>query len=527
MSVAVDHRVLRLLEDKRLKLVRGQGYSLLYHADLALLLELSEDAARLFAMIDGGDSPETSLLALSESRGGQAASALLHSISGLADYLEKFGAARFDKEAIISALTASSPTGMMLFATNTCNFNCTYCYEKYSTTTIDHKVRLHLTSDRMRRAVDDMLARSSDAPSVKITFFGGEPLLNFEIVKEAVAYARSRGGELGKSVEFAISTNGYLLREEVAEFLVANGFGVLVSIDGDRSAHDLHRRLYSGEGTYETVSRNVGRLLSLQLSSGVSPLLIRATLTMGNEDAALVREALLRDFPGARVMIGSSDGTLTMGSMADVPLPTLGYLEEQMGVLETSMLADSIEVLSSRHAQSIDSLRRIHSILESSGPTANPYKMCGVNRGMVGVSADGNYYPCHRFVGIEGFRIGNITDGLRKADVQGQFQAYFDAIEPVCSVCWAKRLCGGPCPASVAIPGTGKYGAPKVSDCDLRRAGFERMLGLYWLIQTHRPEVFSKLISLSSTDERPTIETAMRRDSSSSLATHNCASAKP
>src|SRR5262249_20920132 len=148
---------------------------------------------------------------------------------------------------------------------------CSYCYEV--------QVGFHGTGKSMsvetgKRSIDMYLERSGNRKYLDVTFFGGEPLLNFKLVRELVGYSLERASQLDKHITFKLTTNGFLLTREVIDFLVAHNFAVMISIDGDESANDIHRRDHAGPGVGRTVLTNAKTLIEAQRKANVRPAVI-------------------------------------------------------------------------------------------------------------------------------------------------------------------------------------------------------------------------------------------------------------
>ena len=147
---------------------------------------------------------------------------------------------------------------MVLNVTNQCNLSCTYCYEYSEDKIVDTengRKPKFMSEETARQSVEFMLKEYGDNKVAHITFFGGETLLNFPVLKKTIAYARQRGAELGKAVDFSLTTNGTLLKPEIIEFLAENRVGVTISIDGPREVQDKFRVFHNGAGSYESSRR--------------------------------------------------------------------------------------------------------------------------------------------------------------------------------------------------------------------------------------------------------------------------------
>ena len=175
-------------------------------------------------------------------------------------------------------------TTMVLNVTNQCNLSCEYCYEYGEDKIVDTengRKPKFMSEQTARDSVDFMLRESGDNKVAHVTFFGGETLLNFPVLQKTIAYARQRGAELGKQVDFSLTTNGTLLKPDVIEFLAENQVGVTISIDGPKEVQDKFRVFHNGTGSYDVVAPKIQELLKRHRSR---PIGARVTLTSGPLD---------------------------------------------------------------------------------------------------------------------------------------------------------------------------------------------------------------------------------------------------
>ena len=179
-------------------------------------------------------------------------------------------------------------TTMVLNVTNQCNLSCEYRYEYGEDKIVDTengRQPKFMSEQTARESVDFMLRESGTNPIAHVTFFGGETLLNFPVLQKTIAYARQRGAELGKEVDFSLTTNGTLLKPEIIEFLAENHVGVTISIDGPREVQDKFRVFHNGAGSYDVVAPKIKELLRRHRSR---PIGARVTLTSGRLDVTRI-----------------------------------------------------------------------------------------------------------------------------------------------------------------------------------------------------------------------------------------------
>ncbi|MBN1418391.1 MAG: radical SAM protein [Planctomycetes bacterium] len=468
---------------------RIEGENYLLHIPTSAIFGTTDIGLEWFAARERGEEPAAAWARLVAAHGPQAVTGLAESAGRLLSFLREHASPPPMPEAkFLEQILHHHPRSLMLFVTSRCNLRCTYCYENQSLGT---RRPPDMDCDLLRRIIDGFLERSGRRRSVKITFFGGEPLLAFPIVREAVEYGTARAEAMGKKMGFAITTNATLFDDEIISFLVRHEFGVMASIDGPAEIHDRHRVFPGGRGSHAIVSRNIRRLLDAQLAAGVLTVKLRATMTRNAADGDAINRYFLETFPGARIMIGESMGTAELMHEWDVPL---GGEEETFEILER--FESALERIPAEEAEThfrgiIEGLIILH------GKTLCPPEvpgfpmLCGVGRNMLGVASDGALYPCHRFVGMPRFRIGDAVPGPDPERLRAFYEKVIGCYRAHCARCWARNLCQGDCPAYLARE-DGSVGPPNARRCELLRRGFERKIRLYWRIEERRPDLFAR-----------------------------------
>lgn len=352
---------------------------------------------------------------------------------------------------------------LALFLAQECNMRCTYCYGDGGSYAGDG-----LMSDATAiAAVEWLLANSGDAPIVKIGFFGGEPFMNFRLMKRIVFYAREQAASLGKQVRFNVTTNGTLLDDEKIAFLAREQIDVQVSFDGPPDYQNRHRPLANGRDSHAEVLRNVTRLRVV-----VPDVAARATLwqdadpqrMMGAmEQAGFATYSIVKASP----VLLSSKSSDAPASDADASAQVVNYYRAA-----AQRMLDAIRSRSLEHGPLPNLLQ---ALLDIDGRRGRDYG-CGIGKDMVAVAVNGDIYPCHRFVGIEGLCSGNVVsrpDGLPG----GYWDANVDSMAE-CSGCWARYLCGGGCSYHNKAH-TGDMQEPASSYCLETKVLFEELLSVY------------------------------------------------
>lgn len=311
-----------------------------------------------------------------------------------------------------------------------CNLRCDYCFA--STGDFGGSREL-MPLDVAKQAVDFLIANSGNRRHLEIDFFGGEPLLNRDVVKETVAYGKERAAESGKEFRFTLTTNGIGLTPEIEEFINKEMYNVVLSLDGRKEVNDSIRHTISGRGSvYETIVPKFQRLLD---GRGGKSYYVRGTFTARNldfaEDVLHLSELGFKEISVEPVVTDAeADYALT-----EEHLPAV--------LSEYERLAD----LYLERRTSERPFNFFHFNVElRQGPCL--YKRltgCGAGYEYLAVTPQGELYPCHQFVGEEEYRLGDIFSGVTNTELPRRFEESNVLNKPVCQDCWAKFYCSGGC----------------------------------------------------------------------------------
>lgn len=343
---------------------------------------------------------------------------------------------RPDRPKKVFPLTPFPVSTTVINVTNQCNLGCTYCYEYGDDRIVDtgrNGAPKFMTEETARQSVDFALRESGSNPVAHITFFGGETLLNFRVLKKTVAYARERAAMLGKGVDFSLTTNATLLTDEIIEFLAENEIGVTVSMDGPRDLQNRFRVFHDGRGSYDVVAPKVKALLARHRSR---PIGARVTLTAGVLDVRRIYRHLTEEIGFHEVGFApvtskdarawAIDGTGMERVLAEFRALALEWLEA---------------VAAGRHhgfSNVRETLQEIHQGMSKAYP-------CGAGLGLVGVSTDGQVALCHRFAGSDAHRIGSVDTGIDRVAQREFLERHHIDDKPDCQSCFARPLCAGGC----------------------------------------------------------------------------------
>ncbi len=352
--------------------------------------------------------------------------------------------------------TSGVVKALCLHVAHTCNLNCSYCFAsqgKYS------GERAIMSLDVGKRALDFLIENSEGRRNLEVDFFGGEPLMNWEMIKELVAYARVREREAGKNFRFTLTTNGVLVDDDVIEFSNREMSNVVLSLDGRREVHDRFRVDYAGQGSWEKIVPKFQRFVTLR---GAKNYYMRGTFTHANPD-------FLEDI---KTMLDLGFEELSMEPVVCAPDDPSALTEEDKAIV-FSQYEQLAELMLERRREGRPFTFYHYMIDLKGGPCI--YKRvsgCGSGTEYMAVTPWGDLYPCHQFVGDEKFRLGDIWTGVTNKSVQDDFMACNVYTRAECADCWAKLYCSGGCAANAyhatgSVRGVYKYG------CELFRKRME------------------------------------------------------
>lgn len=356
-----------------------------------------------------------------------------------------------------SDMMVSSPVkAMCLHVAHDCNLRCSYCF---ASTGDFGEGRKLLDADTGKKAIDFLLTQSKGRKNLELDFFGGEPLMNFGVVKEIVAYARSKEKEYHKNFRFTITTNGMLLNDDIIDYINREMSNVVLSIDGRKEVNDRVRVRCDGTGSYDKIVPNYQKLVEKR---GQDQYYVRGTFTKYNLDFA-------KD-----VMHLNEIGFDQVSVEPVVADPKQPY------ALTESDLPQIFEEYENLAKQLIEKKKTgegfnfFHFMLDlDQGPCAiKRLRGCGCGNEYVAVTPDGDIYPCHQFVGMEEWKMGSVLDDtfdLKRKDYFAKANIYG---KEDCKNCWAKFYCSGGCNAN-NLQYAGDVLKPHKLSCELEKKRLE------------------------------------------------------
>lgn len=321
---------------------------------------------------------------------------------------------------------------MCLHVAHDCNLACGYCFAGEGEY---HGPRGLMSAEVGKAAIDFLVKNSGNRHNIEVDFFGGEPLMNFEVVKEVVEYARSIEKEANKNFRFTITTNGVLLDEEKQKYINENMYNVVLSLDGRQSVNDTMRKTSNGKGSYDLI---VPKFQQLAESRKQQNYYVRGTFTRNNLDFA--KDVIhLADLGFKQVSVEPVVAPLDM---------SYALQEEDVEGLYAEYEALAKEML--KRKQEDRDFNFFHFMIDlSQGPCAHKRLAgCGSGTEYLAATPEGDLYPCHQFVGIDEFKMGTVFEGVTNIDVRSKFEKCNVYSKPKCRECWAKFYCSGGCAAN-------------------------------------------------------------------------------
>ncbi len=360
------------------------------------------------------------------------------------------------KAGTLKEKTAGVVKALCLHIAHTCNLNCAYCFAsqgKYS------GKRGLMSLEVGKRALDYLVENSGSRHNLEVDFFGGEPLMNFEVVKELVAYARSIEKEKNKNFRFTLTTNGMLIDDEVIDFANRECSNVVLSLDGRKEIHDRYRVDHAGNGSWERI---VPKFQKFVEARGGKNYYMRGTFTHANPD-------FLKDI---QKMLELGFRELSMEPVVAAADDPSALTEEDMTVVMEQY--EKLAELMLEHDKENDPFTFYHYMIDLTGGPCIYKRIsgCGSGTEYMAVTPWGDLYPCHQFVGDEKFKLGDIWQGVTNHEIQKDFADCNVYAHPECRDCWARLYCSGGCAAN-AYHATGSIRGVYEAGCRLFRKRME------------------------------------------------------
>ena len=345
---------------------------------------------------------------------------------------------------------------LCLHVAHTCNLNCSYCFASQGRF---HGERALMSFEVGKQALDFLVEHSGTRRNLEVDFFGGEPLMNFDVVKQLTAYARSIEKKKNKNFRFTLTTNGMLIDDEVIDFCSREMSNVVLSLDGRKETHDRLRVDYAGNGSYERIVPKFQRLVK---SRGDKSYYMRGTFTHANPDFT---KDLFHMADLGFTELSMEPVVCAPDDPAALTPEDIEIVKEQYEILAKDML---------RRQKEGHPLTFYHYMLDLTGGPCIYKRIsgCGSGTEYMAVTPWGDLYPCHQFVGEEQYRLGDVWHGVTNTALREKFRACNAYARPECAECWAKFYCSGGCAAN-AYHASGSITGIYEPGCELFRKRIE------------------------------------------------------
>jgi len=347
---------------------------------------------------------------------------------------------------------------LCLHIAHDCNLKCKYCFAEEGEY---HGHRSLMSAEVGKKAIDFIIRSSGSRHNLEVDFFGGEPLMNFDVVKEIVEYAREEEKKYNKNFRFTITTNGILLNDEIQEYINEHMHNVVISLDGRKEVNDRMRPRAGGQGSYDVI---VPKFQKLAESRNQTDYYIRGTFTRQNLDFS--KDVLhMADLGFKQISVE----------------PVVGQEYEEYAIREEDLPAIYEEYerlaceLYERHKEGgKKDFNFFHFMIDLSGGPCVAKRLvgCGSGTEYLAVTPEGDLYPCHQFVGLDDFKMGSVFTGLEREDIREKFESCNVYAKEECKKCWCRFYCSGGCAAN-AYQLNGDLFKPYKIACDLQKKRVE------------------------------------------------------
>ncbi|MDI9520644.1 MAG: thioether cross-link-forming SCIFF peptide maturase [Bacillota bacterium] len=409
-----------------------------------------ETASSLISLFpDEPDLTEENINSLLDTLGELKSAGKLYSSD---DYLRSTDLCRKDS-AVIKALC--------LHVAHACNLTCSYCFAGQG----KYKGQTELMSAETGcKALDFLVERSGKRRHLEVDFFGGEPLLNWEVVKEIVRYGRELEKKHNKLFRFTLTTNGVALDEEIMAFCNREMHNMVLSLDGRKEIHDHYRVDHKGRGSYDIIVPKFQEFVRSRKDSGYY---IRGTYTKNNLD-------FLEDI---RHMADLGFTQLSMEPVVTAPDDPEALTEKDLSILFNQYEELALLMLKRKREGRGFDFYHFNIDLENGPCIKKRLSGCGSGTEYLAVTPNGDLYPCHQFVGDEGFKMGSLDEGIVNLGLQDEFAKNTLFSHQECRDCWAQLFCAGGCAAN-AFHATGSISGVYKLGCELFKKRIECALML-------------------------------------------------
>ena len=360
---------------------------------------------------------------------------------------------------------------LCLHIAHDCNLACRYCFAEEGEY---HGRRALMSYETGKQALDFLIANSGNRKNLEVDFFGGEPLMNFDVVKQLVAYGREQEKLHDKHFRFTLTTNGVLLNDDIMEFANKEMDNVVLSIDGRKEVNDRMRPFRKGAGSYDLI---VPKFQKLAESRNQERYYVRGTYTHFNTDFS--KDVLhLADLGFKQISVEP---------VVAQPTDEYALQEEDLPVLfeEYDKLARAY--LQKRREGDAFDFFHFNVALDNGPCVAKRLAGCGAGHEYFAITPEGDIYPCHQFVGREEYKLGTLETGVVKPDLVQKFRHTHVMTKTECSTCWARFFCSGGCHANADLI-NGDISKPYQYGCKLQKKRLECAIVLQAILAAEAQE---------------------------------------
>ena len=347
---------------------------------------------------------------------------------------------------------------LCLHVAHDCNLKCRYCFAEEGEY---HGKRSLMSAEVGKKAIDFIIANSGKRRNLEVDFFGGEPLMNFEVVKEIVEYGREQEKIHDKNFRFTITTNGILLDDEKQKYINENMHNVVLSLDGRKEVNDYMRPRAGGQGSYDVI---VPKFQKLAESRNQTDYYLRGTFTHNNLDFSKDVFHIADDLGFKQVSVEPVVAEAT---------ESYAITEDDLDTIfeEYEKLAEQLYI---RHKTGEKDFNFFHFMVDLTGGPCIAKRLsgCGSGTEYLAVTPEGDLYPCHQFVGQEEYKIGSVYTGIENTAIREEFANCNVYTKPDCKKCWAKFYCSGGCMANACHYARDIMGTYEIG-CKLQRKRIE------------------------------------------------------
>ena len=405
-------------------------------------------------------TPEEIIAALSDKHSREE----LEEVVGELHQLEEIGALNApDDYSNIELHEPGVVTAMCLHAAHDCNLRCKYWFA--ATGDFCMGERKLLPYEVGKAALDWLVEKSGKRVNLEVDFFGGEPLMNFPVVKRLVEYGRSLEKTHNKHFKFTTTTNCVCMTDEIMDFLNKEMDNVVISMDGRPEVHDRMRPTANGKGSYALIAEKAKKFAEKR---GQKQYYVRGTFTGYNKDF------------GNDVLFLADEGFEQLSVEPVVTDPSCEYALKEEDLPEIMAEYDRLAQIYLDRRANGKWFNFFHFMVDLEGGPCLRKRLtgCGAGNEYVAVTPDGDIYPCHQFVGREGFRMGSVLDGTFDREIQKKFAANNVLSKEKCRDCWARFFCSGGCAANAHVF-HGDISKPYDLECQMERKRLECAMAIY------------------------------------------------